>query len=77
MKISLKRCPFCNGHELNMHRSEITSSVYCRECGCYGPFMESDLAASIAWNEGMDNPGALVRDLRTSNRNEMVKIDVS
>ncbi len=76
-KYKLKRCVYCNGHELGMHRGEIVSSVYCLDCGAMGPFDYTDFGAINLWNEGTSNPSALVRCMGfKSNRNDEKEIEL-
>ncbi len=73
----MKRCPFCNGHNLTMFRTEIVSHISCLDCGCNGPSSVSDFGCIAAWNEGVDNPSALVRQLPIDHtRNEMKGVDL-
>jgi len=60
--MKLKRCPFCNGHNLTLKVRRFTSFIMCLDCHAGGPILMNDEDAILAWNaEGEhQNQSALV-----------------
>jgi transcription elongation factor Elf1 len=76
MNANVKRCPFCNGHNLTMDRTESISQIRCFDCGAMGPSAyPSDVKAVRYWNDGYQNPSALVAN-RKSNRADLKNVDL-
>ncbi len=75
MIAAVKRCPFCNGHNLVLDRTEHVSAVRCFDCQAKGPdTINGDEQAVEEWNEG-GNQFALVAD-HTANRDDLRKVDL-
>jgi len=80
MRDKVKRCPFCNNHNLTLLRTQKVSNVQCRGCGATGPNSwsadgkTSDAEAVMLWNSG-ENREALVAN-RNSNHHELKEVDL-
>jgi hypothetical protein len=77
MKLKLKRCPFCNSHDLSMEIGSLTYWVKCYECHALGPLGKAREDAALLWNgkHKHTNPSALVAN-RKSNHHEMKEIEI-
>lgn len=79
MKLLLRRCPFCNGHDLAV---DITSTEYlvrCMECGVTGPSGDTPRKAEEWWNgtHQYQNDSALISLVPpNSNRNDYTTVKV-
>lgn len=72
--MKLKRCPFCNSHDLQFQCSEIVYWVQCMECSAMGPTSRTYNGAKSYWNGSPAiNSSALVAD-RTANRDDLKEI---
>ena len=79
-KFALKRCPFCNHHDLTLDQIGTVFSIRCYECGAMGPHSMSINRAITLWNgEASLNSGAnhsaLVYD-RKSNRDDKKEVEL-
>jgi transcription elongation factor Elf1 len=73
--MKLKRCPFCNSHELSIDVTRVTFAIKCFNCGAIGPATSGEREqAEQYWNEGC-NASALVFD-RKSNHHDKKEIDL-
>lgn len=87
MKAQVKRCPFCNSHNLTMDRTHSVSNIRCFECGAVGPNAwenspgATDLEAIKLWNAGYRNPDALVAlppaKREGSNQHDLKEVDLN
>lgn len=75
--VKLKRCPYCNSHELMMDCSMTHFWIKCLNCGATGPLSLTKNIAGSFFNgdHRHQNPAALVRD-RKSNRGDLKEVDV-
>ena len=73
--MKLKRCPYCNSHELTLDCSNMAYWVRCHDCGATGPNGRSQKSAQDHFNGDHchQNPSALVRN-RNSNRSDLKEI---
>lgn len=75
MNARVKRCPYCNSHNLALDRNNACSWIRCFECGATGPTTLRDNAAIELFNHGVENPSALVAS-RKSNRDDLKMVDL-
>lgn len=73
MKAELKRCPWCNSHDLKV---ECNDAVYWIECQCdaAGPSALTKERAVELWNRG-SNPDCLL-NYRKSNQHQTKEIEL-
>ncbi len=71
MIYNLKRCPFCNAHDLTLDVTIGTCAIRCVNCGAMGPVSTKTGRAVQFWNGNArhTNPSALVA-CRKSNHHE-------
>lgn len=74
--MKLKRCPFCNCHDLCIEATHVTWFVKCHACRCTGPESTNLNRACDLWNgeDHHQNTSALVKD-RKSNRDDKKEIE--
>jgi hypothetical protein len=48
--VELKRCPWCNCHELSLEITELQYNISCFQCGCLGPRANTIQQAVRRWN---------------------------
>lgn len=77
MKIKLRRCPFCNGHNLVMEKTAVVSWVKCQECGATGPNADEEMNESPAkyWNHGVESWDSILGGKNT-NRNDEKEVEL-
>lgn len=75
MKARVKRCPFCNCHNIARDVNAVFVWLKCHECGASGPTATTLRGAVQGWNEGYNNPDALVAT-RNSNRDDKRTIEI-
>lgn len=82
--MKLKRCPWCNRHELTLDLTRYTYAVRCLICGCIGPITnESEEEARLLWNgDGpYQNHSAILcmdkNSVGLNNRDDLKDIDLS
>jgi transcription elongation factor Elf1 len=76
--MKLKRCPFCNGHDLVMDLNTVVFWVHCFECGAQGPSSHERSGAAQYWNgdHQYQNRSALVTNrVEGSNRDDLKEIE--
>lgn len=73
----VKRCPFCNSHNLVMEASAAAFSLHCLGCGTFGPNGYTRQGAVLMWNgtHRHQNPDALVRN-RKSNHHDLKEVEL-
>lgn len=81
MHSDLKRCPWCNGHELTLEVGRLHYAIRCFECGTVGPHASTAPAAEQWWNgtHRHQNPSALVAmplEKGVSNRNDIKRVEI-
>lgn len=74
MKAELKRCPFCNGHNLQLARSGDVYQIICLGCYGCGPTAVIREHAVGSWNHGAYSV-ALVND-KNINRDQFKEVDL-
>lgn len=77
MKAKVKRCPFCNSHDLTMDTTTNHYTIHCFYCGSNGPRGYTRNTAIALWNgkHRYTNPDALVAN-RKSNHHELKEVDL-
>lgn len=75
MIAKLKRCPFCNSHELTLEVMNEIFNIRCFECGAMGPNADSETRAVDRWNEGEHGATCLVNGL-AENRNDFQRVEL-
>jgi transcription elongation factor Elf1 len=76
--LKLKRCPFCNTHDLTLDISSATFQIKCFECGAMGPASAGTIEdAARLWNEGQKDSTSMVNMLRKhTNRDDIKEISL-
>jgi hypothetical protein len=76
MNYKLKRCPFCNGHDLTLEITVLTYQIKCLYCLSMGPASGTTIVAAVNyWNRGYENPSALAATI-ASNRNDLKSLEL-
>lgn len=76
--MKLKRCPFCNSHNLTLEVTIATYQIKCLECFSLGPQSTQLFRAAQFWNGDYEhqNLSALIACVnKPSNRNDMKDIE--
>lgn len=73
MKSKLKRCPWCNSHDLKVECNTAVCWIKC-ECDACGPSALTIEDAVDYWNNGV-NVDCLIYK-RSSNQHEMKEVDL-
>jgi phage FluMu protein Com len=76
--MKLKRCPFCNSHDLEVEASAVSYQIKCMECRALGPTTLRDKADAVRlWNNGPLGTTAMVNMQRKfTNRNDLKEIEL-
>lgn len=77
--MKLKRCPFCNTHDLTLDVTSATYAVKCFECGAMGPVTtRTPQRAADLWNSGPIGTTAMVNMKRKfTNRDDLKEVDIA
>lgn len=77
MLVKVKRCPFCNSHNLSLQKNSVVSWIECLHCRSCGPIHSLDEDAVASWNgtHKHQNSAALIVN-RQSNHHELKEIDL-
>lgn len=78
MKVKLKRCPFCNSHELSLQLNIAVYWIKCADCCATGPESIRPETAVRLWNGEETRAGytSLVTLRKGSNRNDLKTIEL-
>jgi hypothetical protein len=76
--MKLKRCPFCNSHELTSFGTHTTYQIECLDCRALGPITDGDVEdAGRLWNNGEDGSTGMVNMRRKyTNRDDLKDIEL-
>lgn len=76
--MKLKRCPFCNCHNLHLDMNQTLYWIACLECGSTGPNSLSKDTACELWNGECRRAGytSLVTMANGSNRDQKKEIEL-
>jgi transcription elongation factor Elf1 len=74
----LKRCPFCNTHNLSVHLNSTAWWIECLDCNACGPLSSNAVYAVQLWNGTCTKAGytSLVTDAKSSNRDQTKDIEL-
>lgn len=81
----LKRCPWCNSHDLSLEITELSYNISCFECGCLGPRANTVKDAVRRWNGVVNDHEeawtslivyATRRQVQHHNRNDVKEIEL-
>jgi transcription elongation factor Elf1 len=76
--LKLKRCPFCNSHDLALEVTAATYQIKCHDCGAMGPSTIRTIEIAVMlWNNGQKDSTAMVNMLRKhTNRDDLKEIEL-
>lgn len=81
----LKRCPWCNGHDLSLDVTLFSYNIKCFDCGCLGPRASTIARCVRRWNgvvsEHEEGWTSLIvfatrRELNNHNRNDVKEVEL-
>lgn len=73
-KVKLRRCPFCNSHDVFIASETGIKFVQCAECGAQGPVAVTPKRVAEIWNDGLW-VNSLING-KSTNRNDEKEIEV-
>jgi hypothetical protein len=76
--MKLKRCPFCNSHDLGLEITQNSHAIKCFECFAIGPVSVKGIERACAyWNDGQIGSTAMVNMQRKyTNRNDIKEVEL-
>lgn len=79
MKQDLKRCPWCNTHELTSDWMNEVCQIRCLNCGAMEPTSTSEVLAVTRWNgehRHQNDSAILCGNMKKNNRADKKAIDL-
>lgn len=78
--MKLKRCPFCNDHDLTLEVTQVSFAIKCLSCGAIGPSTTGSKERAADWWNGeakYQNQSALIcHEGKGSNRSDLKDVDL-